>query len=53
MTPATQKPLAVAAVALGLMLVLGANAHLVIAAFHSQPDCVAKPDAPLPARPAC
>lgn len=53
MTPATQKRLAVAGVALGLMLVLGANAHLVVAAIRSQPPCIAKASAPLPAQPAC
>lgn len=30
----------------GLLLVLGANAHLVYVAFQSQPDCVAHARAP-------
>lgn len=53
MTTATQRRLFLATVILGVALVLGANAHLVIAALQSQPDCVARPGAAMPARPAC
>lgn len=53
MTTATQKRLAIAAAILGVALVIGANANLVIAAFRSQPDCAARPGAAMPARPAC
>lgn len=53
MTSATQTRLALAAAVLGLMVVIGVNAHLVVAAFRSQPPCVAKAGAPMPARPAC
>ncbi len=53
MKPATQKRLALGAAILGLAVVLGANVHLVIAAFRSQPPCVANAGAPMPARPAC
>ena len=53
MTPRTQKRLALAAAALGLTLVIAANVQLVVAAFRSQPPCVANANAPMPARPAC
>lgn len=53
MSATRQKRLALAAVALGLGLVAAANAHLVLAALSSQPDCVLRADAPRPARPAC
>lgn len=53
MTTMTQKRLALAAAALGLLLLAVANAHLVVAALRSQPACVVDAAAPLPARPAC
>jgi hypothetical protein len=35
-----RKPLLLALVALGVALLIAANAHLVYVAFTSQPDCV-------------
>ena len=38
---ASRRTLVVAAVAIAVLLLLGANAHLVYVAMKSQPDCVA------------
>lgn len=53
MSPSAQKRLAWLGVALVVLIFLGANAHLVVVAFQSQPDCVVVPGGPAPAKPAC
>lgn len=53
MSPRTQGRLALAAVAAALAVVLAANAHLVVAAFRSQPACVSVDGAVLPAKRVC
>ena len=39
--PRTNRALVYLAIAAATLLVIGANAHLLIAALESQPDCVA------------
>lgn len=53
MKPATQKWLALIGAALGIAILIAANAHLVLAAFESQPRCVLDESGPAPARRAC
>ncbi len=52
MTGRGQKRLALMAALAALGLIVAANAHLVVVALGSQPDCVAV-DGPAPARRAC
>ena len=53
MTAAAQKRLAVLGALAAFGLVVAANAHLVAAALHSQPACVAVDGAAAPAKRAC
>ena len=53
MTATAQKRLAVLAALLAVTVVVGANAHLLAAAFGSQPRCVAADGAAAPTKRAC
>lgn len=53
MTRDTQRRLAITGAVAAVGLLLAANAHLVVVALGSQPDCVARGDAALPAKRAC
>jgi hypothetical protein len=53
MTATTQRNLALAGVAAGLLVFIGANAHFIYAAFTSMPVCVAVDGAARAAKPAC
>lgn len=53
MTPATQKRLAILGALALVAVFLGANAHLIVVAVQSQPDCVAVSPDRAPARHAC
>ncbi|WP_157966210.1 hypothetical protein [Oceanibium sediminis] len=53
MTARGQKRLALLAAVAAVGLLLAANAHLVMAAFRSQPDCVAVEGAVAPAKRVC
>ncbi|WP_322866223.1 hypothetical protein U5922_008480 [Aquicoccus sp. G2-2] len=53
MTAAAQRNLAIAGVAAGVLVFLGANAHFIHAAFSSMPDCAAVEGAARAAKPAC
>ncbi|MCC0062783.1 MAG: hypothetical protein H6895_01685 [Defluviimonas sp.] len=52
MTPGVQKRLAIGAALTVVLLFLGANAHLLAVALHSQPEC-SEAAGLLPAKPAC
>lgn len=52
MTPGAQKRLAIGAALAALLLFLGANAHLLTVALHSQPEC-REAAGLIPARRAC
>ena len=53
MKPALQKRLALLGAALGIGVLIAANANLVKVAFESQPDCTLDETGPAPARRAC
>lgn len=53
MTIVTQRRLAIAGTIAALGVFIAANAQFMIAAFRSQPDCVAVADAAMPAKRAC
>lgn len=53
MTARTQGRLAIAAAAAGLVLLVAANAQMLVAAIRSQPGCVAVEGSAAPAKRAC
>lgn len=53
MTVRDQKRLALLGAAAAIGILIAANAHLVLAALGSQPDCVAVEGAAMPAKRAC
>lgn len=53
MTVVTQRRLAWAGAAVLIAVFIAANLHLVLAAVRSQPDCVVRDGASVPARHSC
>lgn len=53
MTATSQRRLALIAAGTALTVILAANAHLLVAAFGSQPDCVLAEGAAIPAKRSC